>query len=103
MGIVDGINDEGRRDLPSAEETAVETFDSIFATFDLVKLDVNIALAVGINGDVIDFAIFSIAFSFDIFFQLLCPILAFLSNRDVSLIRRFKKYKDLLVWIKHIL
>ena len=45
---VDGIDHRLRADLPTAEESAVETLDRILAALDTVELEVYVALGIGI-------------------------------------------------------
>jgi len=47
-GAIDGIDDRLSADLAAAKESTVETFDSVLATRDPVKLEVDVALSVRI-------------------------------------------------------
>ena len=60
-------------DLPTPKEPAVETLDGILSTLDLVELEVDVALGVGIKGNVDDFAVFLGAFCTDVVFEFFDP------------------------------
>ena len=44
VSLHDGVGDEGSGDLPSAEPTAVQTFNGVPRRVDFFKLDVDFAL-----------------------------------------------------------
>lgn len=70
---IDSIHDRLRTNLFTAEESTVEAFDGIFAALDSVKLEVDVALRIGINCNVNDVTIFFFALSADVILQLLNP------------------------------
>lgn len=55
---------------------AVKTLKSLFSARDRVKLDVDVALRVGINSDVHDLPVFLVAFGLDLAFEVLDPAVA---------------------------
>lgn len=55
---VDGIYHRRSSDHPAAEVTTIEALDCVLASLHLVKLEINISLGVGFDGDVDDVAVF---------------------------------------------
>jgi hypothetical protein len=82
---VDCVNNWLCADLPTAKESPVETLDCILAALHPVKLEVDVALSVGIEGNVHHMAIFIFALCADIVFELLDPRFAFLPTAKLGL------------------
>lgn len=55
---VDGIYHRRGSDHPAAEVATVEALDCVLASLHLVKLEIDISLGVGLDGDVDDVAVF---------------------------------------------
>ena len=64
---------------PPTEEPPIETLDGLFASLYLFKLYVDLSLAVGIQGDMNDMAVFALAFCFNVIFQIFNPSISGLS------------------------
>lgn len=77
---VNGIDDRLSADLSPAEESAVEALDGVLAALDLVEFEVDVALGVGIEGDVDDLAVFFRALGADVVFKFFDPGFAFFSS-----------------------
>jgi hypothetical protein len=58
------------------EVATVETLESLLAAGDGIKLDEDVALAVGVDGDVDDLAVLFAALALDLYFELLDPAVA---------------------------
>jgi len=74
VGLHDGVRDEGRRDLASAEPTSVEALDGVLGGVDRVELDVDLSLGVLFDLDCIDLAVLLSTFSFYFFSEVLFPV-----------------------------
>lgn len=77
---VNGIDDRLSADLSPAEESAVEALYGVLAALDLVEFEVDVALGVGIEGDVDDLAVFFRALGADVVFKFFDPGFAFFSS-----------------------
>lgn len=75
---VDSIHNRRRADLSPAEETAVQALDGVLSALNLVKLQVDIALGVGVDGNVNDVAVFVLCFLTNVIFKFLNPVFALL-------------------------
>jgi hypothetical protein len=82
--IVDQVYHRGCRNHPATKVPTIQAFDGILASCYAFEFDVNIAVTVGIDGNVDDFPIRGIAFQLDILFQFFDPVLALLSVVFVS-------------------
>jgi hypothetical protein len=58
------------------EVAAVETLESLLAAGDGIELDEDVALAIGVDGDVDDLAVLLAALALDLYFELLDPSVA---------------------------
>jgi hypothetical protein len=65
--------------LPTAKVPSVQPLDGIFASTDTLELEIDVALGVGIEGDVYHVAILFFAFGTDVVFELFDPGVAFFS------------------------
>jgi hypothetical protein len=65
---VDGIHNRRCVDHSSAKVSAVETFDRVLAALDLVKLEVDVAGGVGVDGDVDNVSVLLFGFLSNIIF-----------------------------------
>jgi hypothetical protein len=81
---VHSVNDGLRTDLPTAKVSSVQSLDGVLASADPVELEVDVALSVGVEGDVHDMAVFFFAFGADIVFEFFDPDLTFFSVVIVS-------------------
>lgn len=79
-----------RVDHSAAKVSSVQALDGVFAALNLVELEINVTLGVWINSNVDNMSILLFGLGSDIFFELLDPILAFLSE-VVSLVKSLKK------------
>ena len=70
---VDCINDWLSANLPTTEETSIETFNGVLSTLYTIKLEVNVTLSVWIERNVYNMTIFVFAFGFDIIFEFFDP------------------------------
>ena len=83
---VDGIHDGLGANLATAEEAAVETLDGVFAALHRREFEVDVALRVGVEGNVHDVAVLLFALGTDVFFELLDPGIAFLAASICQLV-----------------
>lgn len=70
---VDRVNNWGSSDHPAAKVPAVQTLDRILATRDLVELEVDIALGVGVDRDVDHVAVLGLGLFTHVVLELLDP------------------------------
>ena len=70
---VDCVNHRRGRDPLSAKEPSIEALDRLFSAADLVELDVDLALAVGVKRNVNNMAILFLTFSLDVVFEFFDP------------------------------
>lgn len=75
---VDGIYNRRRVDHPSAKISAVETLNGVLAALDLVELEINVALGVGIHRDVDDVTVLGLGLLPDVVLEFLYPVLTLL-------------------------
>ena len=83
-GGVNRVDDRAGVNHPAAKISAVETFDSVFAALHFVKLEVDVALGVGINGNVDHVAILGLGLLPDVVLEFLDPSIALLPGKTVS-------------------
>jgi len=73
--VVHSVHHILRRNHPPAEETSVQTSDSVLASLDAIKLDVNLAIVVvERETDVHDMPVLVLALDLDVFFELALPV-----------------------------
>ena len=70
--------------MPSSEESAVKTLDSILATLNPVEFEIDIALGIGVYRNVNDSAIFLVALSSNIVLEFFDPGFAFFPGALIS-------------------
>jgi hypothetical protein len=63
--------------LPTAKVTSIQTLDGIFTTRYPLEFEIDVALGVGIEGDVDNMSIFAFAFGADVVFEFFDPGVAF--------------------------
>lgn len=74
---VDSVNHRGGSNHSAAKIPAVQTLDGILTARDLVELEVDISLGVGIDGDVDDVTVLGLSLSTHVVFELLDPVVTF--------------------------
>lgn len=75
---VDRVHNRSSSDHPSVKVAAVESLDGVLSARNLVELEVDVALGVGVEGDVHDAAVLLRSFLPDFVLELLGPVLAHL-------------------------
>lgn len=73
---VDGIYHGRSSDHPAAEVATVKALDGVLASLHLVKLEINVSLGVGLDGDVDDVAVFVFRLLTNILLQFLDPVVS---------------------------
>ena len=72
--VVDGVDDELRRDVATAEEATLKSLDGVLAAGDAVEFDVDLAVGgTGSDADVDDLAVAALALLLDVLFELFLP------------------------------
>lgn len=72
--VVNRLHDELSGDALAPEETAVQAFDGVLTTLELVKFDVDLSVGgARSDGNVNNFAVLVVAFVSNVFFELLIP------------------------------
>ena len=74
-GAVNGINNWSRADHAAAKVSPVKSLDSILSSLNTVELEVDVALAVWVEGDVHDVAVLLLGFGANVVLELFLPIL----------------------------
>lgn len=72
-GVVDLVDDVRSHDRAVVETATIKTLQSFLTTRDRVKLDVNVAFCVWVDGDVDDLAVLLITLGPDFGFEVLDP------------------------------
>ena len=90
--VVDLVHNIGSTDNTEVECPAVESLQGLLATADGVELDKDLAVGIGVDGDVNDFAVLLIALDFDLDLKLLGPVGAVLGQLPAQVLAQlFKK------------
>ena len=84
---VDRVHNRSSSDHPSVKVAAVESLDGVLSARHLVELEVNVALGVGVEGDVHDVAVLLGSFLPDFILELLGPVLAHLPAAGLTSLR----------------
>lgn len=100
---VDCIDNGSCCNHPAAKVSAVETQDGILASLNLVELQVDITLGVGVERDVDDVSILLFSFLTDVIFQFFSPVLAFFPVTVLAGERRPRQWGNVLIRIEHVL
>ena len=86
QAAIDGINDRLSGDLSSSKEATVETFNGVLASLYTIKFEIDVTLAMSIEGDMDHVTIFLFTLSLDIILELLDPGVAFFPIEMVSIV-----------------
>lgn len=73
---VHSINNRRRTNHPTAKVSSVETLDRVLSALHAVELEVNVALAVWVEGDVHDVAVLLLCLGADVVLELFLPVLS---------------------------
>jgi hypothetical protein len=74
--VVDLIHNVGSTDGAMVEAPTVETLESLLSARYRVKLDVDVALGIRVNGDMNDLAVLLVALDSNLAFEILDPAIA---------------------------
>jgi len=75
---VDRVHDRSSSDHPSVKVAAVQALDGVLSARDLVELEINVALRVGVERDVHNVAVLLLGLEADFVLELLGPVLTHL-------------------------
>ena len=100
---VDSIHHGSGTDLSAAKEAPVETFDGVFPSLDPIELEIDLALGVGIQGNVDDVSVLLLTLGSDVVLQLLDPGLALLPGEPLAGMPKRMGEGHILGWVEHVL
>lgn len=72
-GAVDCINDRLSGDCSPAKEPPIQTLDGVFTALDAVKLNVDIALSVWVDGNMDRMTVLFLTLGLDVIFEFFYP------------------------------
>lgn len=89
-GAVNGINNWSRANHTAAKVSPVKSLDSILSSLNTVELEVDVALAVWVEGDVHDVAVFLLCLGADVVLELSLPVLSGLPIEKLVMSKRIR-------------
>ena len=75
-GAVNSINNRRGANHPTAKVSPIKTLDRVLSALHTVELEIDVALAVWVEGDMHDMAVLLLGLGADVVFELLFPVLS---------------------------